>query len=289
MLRNFKLASKVQEWLECGKPSDNSAIIEWLLPAVVDLSLSSAGTMVVQVAIGVANTEDQEKLNFCLRGHVMQLLESPYGNFVLQKAVVMMPPHAVKFILDELSCAPGGWAGLAKHRFGCRIEERVLEHCGEALCTPLVNAVLGDLEQSSQHPFANYVIQHILEHGAPKHQEQAVLALIDIGIPFLARQRVASNIVERAVQHTGPKGQHLIAESILQKPGALVEMAGSRYGSFTVRHLLEKITEEALRSELLKRLAPAAPKLRTSKHGRQVLARFNAALSGTSGYGVGGA
>lgn len=281
------LASKVKEWLESREPSECSAIIEWLLPAIVDLSLSSNGTLVVQAAIEVATAEDQEKLIYCLQKHIRRLLDSPHGNFVLQKIVVMMPPYAVQFVLSELSNF--GWVAVAKHRYGCRIEQRVLEHCNETLTTPLVDALLAVLDSAAKHPFANYVVQHILEHGSPRHREQAVVALVRAGIPDLARHRVASNIVEKAVQHASPKGQRVLAESILEKPGALRAMACNHYGSFTVRRLLDVITKDPIQSRLFRQLAPAACWLGTSKHGRRILSRFNAASAKRSGYGVGGA
>jgi pumilio RNA-binding family len=289
MLQNRQLAAKVQEWLESANSLERKSIIEWLTPAVVDLSLSKNGTTVIQTAIKHGSSEDQERLGRCLRGHVLQLLESPHGNFVLQQSVLSMPPHAVKFILNELSRFPGSWAGVAKHRFGCRIAERVLEHCSEELTAPLVKSVLNDISATSKSLFANYVVQHILEHGAALQRIQVVLALKRVGIVWLAQHRVASNIVEKVVEHGGVDEHRALAMAILEVPGSVVELANDRYGSFTIKRLVDTLIEEPLRSQLIRDVLAAETRLRTSKHGRQVLLRARAAMNGTPGYPLGGA
>jgi len=209
-------------------------------------------------------------------GHVRQLLDSRHGNHVLQKSIVMMPPHAYYFVFYELSFYRGGWAGVACHRFGCRVVERLLEHCEAGLTAPIVAAVVVDIDQLSRHPFGNYVVQHILEY-VPAHRSQIVYALIHVGVPFLAQHRLASNVIERAFEHSSAEIQQALAESILYKPPAIVEMACSRYGSFTVRRMIEAL-QGTLRHMALQQLGSAMPALKASYYGRHI-ARVLGALS----------
>jgi len=278
MLSDSGLSASVEALLESSSSAKRAAIITWLLPAVLQLTLSPNGTHVIQKALEVTGGETQIKLSHCLRGRARQLLDSHHGNHVLQKMIVVMPPHAVEFIFHELSFFPGGWAGVVRHRFGCRVAERLLEHCDAGLTAPIVAAVVGEIDSLSMHPFANYVVQHILEY-VPAHRSRVVHALIQVGVPFLAQHKVASNIVERAYEHGGADNQQAIAEAILSTPGALVEMGCSRYGSFTVRRMLEALQDPLLRCMALQELAAALPSLRASKHGRQIAARVSAGLS----------
>merc|ERR1711904_127782 len=105
------------------------------------------------------------------------------------------------------------------------------EHCDAALTAPIVAAVVADIDSPSSDPFANYVVQHILEY-VPAHRAQVVHALIQVGVPLLAQHRVASNIVERAFEHSGIENQQALAQAILSTPNAIVDMSCSRYGSF---------------------------------------------------------
>jgi len=262
--------------LKSSSEEKRAAIGTWLLPAVLQLTLSPNGTHVIQKAFEVTGGETQIKLSHCLLGRARQLLDSHHGNHVLQKMIVVMPPHAVEFIFHELSLFPGGWAGVVRHRFGCRVAERLLEHCEAGLTAPIVAAVVADIDSLSRHPFANYVIQHILEY-VPAHRSRVVHALIRLGVPFLAQHRVASNIVEKAFEHGGAENQQAMIEAILSMNGAIVEMGRSRYGSFTVRRMLEAL-HDPLRSMALQELAVALPSLQASKHGRHIAKRVSAML-----------
>jgi hypothetical protein len=58
-------------------------------------------------------------------GHVREAIESPHANFVLQKLIETMPPSFTSFVLDEIR-GHVDWA--ARHRFGCRVVARLVEH-----------------------------------------------------------------------------------------------------------------------------------------------------------------
>jgi len=214
----------------------------------------------------------------------VQLLESPHGNHVLQKGIVMMPPHAIQFILHELFFFPGGWAGVVKHRFGCRVVERLFEHCEAEVTAPIVEAVVAEIDSLSRHPFANYVVQHILEYS-PAHRFRVVHALIQVGVPELAQDRVASNIIEHAFEHCDAESRRLLAEAILSTPPAIVDMARSKYGSFTVRRMLEgpQALQDPLHYMALQQLSMALPSLRVSKNGRYIIGCVTAMLSQLDG------
>jgi len=281
ILQNAELGASLEEMLESSSVEKRAAIITWLQPAVLVLALSANGTRVIQKAIEVTGGETQIKLSLCLHGHARQLLHSHHGNHVLQACIVMMPPHAVQFILHELSFFPGGWAGVVRHRFGCRVVERLLEHCESDLTLPIVAAVAAEIDSLARHPFANYVVQHILEY-VPAHRHHVVHALIQVGVPLLAQHRVASNIVERAFEHGDAENQRALAEAILATPRAIIEMGSSRYGSFTVRRMLEAL-QDPLRYMALQQLSVDLPGLRASKYGRHIAARVSATLSNYKG------
>jgi len=281
MLGNTVLASTVEDLLETSSQAKREAIITWMQPSVLDLALSANGTRVIQKALEMSGGEAQIKMSYCFHGRVRQLLDSHHGNHVLQKSIVMMPPHAIQFILHELSWFRGGWAGVACHRFGCRVVERLLEHCGAELTAPIVAAVVAEIDSLSRHPFANYVVQHILEY-TPAHRAQVVHALIQVGVPMLAQHRVSSNVVEKGFEHSDTENQQALAEAILSTPQAIIEMACSRYGTFTVRRMLDAL-QGTLRYMALQQLGEAVPRLRASKYGRPIATRVVDAFSKLEG------
>ncbi|CAK0893103.1 unnamed protein product [Prorocentrum cordatum] len=103
-----------------------------------------------------------------LRGHVWDALRCPHANFVLQKCITTASPDACQFIVDELlQRGHGALAQAARHRYGCRIVERLLERCRPEQVEQIVDCILDDAVTLCMHPYGNYVAQHLLEHAAP--------------------------------------------------------------------------------------------------------------------------
>jgi len=277
MLTDPSFASSVADLLEKSGKEKRAAIVTWMQPVVLSLAFSAHGTHLIQKALELTGGETQIMLSDCFHGRVRQLLTSHRGNHVLQKMIEMMPPYATEFIFYELSFFNGGWAGVARHQFGCRVVQRLLEHCDAGLTAPIVAAVVADINTLSKDPFANYVVQHILEH-APAHQSEVVNAIIQVGVPVMAKHSVASNIVECAFELSGPLDKQALAEAILSIPGAIVDMSCSRYGSFMVRQMLQTL-QGTLRCMVLQQLGEAIPELRKSKPGKQVASKVKQALA----------
>merc|ERR1711988_1047284 len=101
-------------------------------------------------------------------------------------------------VVDELAAYPGGWVALARLRYGCRVEERLLEYCPEEMTSSLMMAVALEAHTLSRDAFGNYVVQHVLEYGAVRYRSQVASALIQDGIVALAQHRIASNVVQKA-------------------------------------------------------------------------------------------
>ena len=56
---------------------------------------------------------------------------------------------------------------LSTHPYGCRVIQRILEHCTPEQTTPILDELHSSTEQLLQDQYGNYVIQHVLEHGKP--------------------------------------------------------------------------------------------------------------------------
>jgi len=227
-----------------------ATIFSYLHRATLQLALSLRGCRVVQKALEVAVGEDRNLLVDQLRGHVRRLLESPHGNHVLQKCIEVMPADSLNFVVNELAAYPKGWVAVARHRFGCRVIERLLEHCSQEMTEMLMLAVVADAHTLCCHPFGNYVIQHVLEYGSPAHRSQVVAALIEADVVALAQHRMACNVIEKALENCGSKEQQALAQAILSVPPSLVSLRCSRYGRHVVRQLISvlppKMYEEAM-------------------------------------------
>merc|ERR1719379_1733915 len=73
-------------------------------------------------------------------------------------------PQACQFIIDELVMVKNITVA-AKLKFGCRIIQRLLEHCREDQLHDIYDALLVDALELSKHPYGTFVMQHVAEYG----------------------------------------------------------------------------------------------------------------------------
>ncbi len=63
-----------------------------------------------------------------LDGNVLKCVKDQNGNHVIQKAIERVPPEHIQFIIDGFH---GQVYSLATHPYGCRVIQRIFEHCNE--------------------------------------------------------------------------------------------------------------------------------------------------------------
>eukprot|EP00746_Dinoflagellata_sp_MGD_P166952 gnl/MRDRNA2_/MRDRNA2_97205_c0_seq1.p1 gnl/MRDRNA2_/MRDRNA2_97205_c0~~gnl/MRDRNA2_/MRDRNA2_97205_c0_seq1.p1 ORF type:complete len:426 (+),score=84.36 gnl/MRDRNA2_/MRDRNA2_97205_c0_seq1:99-1376(+) len=268
------LSMKILNLLESKDKVKKSSILGWICPVAFELALSIHGCRIVQKAFDVACGDEKRELAIMLHGHVQELLESQHGNHVLQKCIEVLPPLTVQFIIDELGFWPMSWVGVAKHRFGCRVIERLLEHCPEDMTVPLTDAVVSDSSALARHPYGNYVVQHVLEYGTDAHRKLVASALVDTGIAFLAQHRIASNVIESALGRICSADQQMMGLALLAAPQTLLVVGCSRYGTHVVNRLLEVLAPGPLRVEVVRQLRGNLPQIMESKHSKHLVEKL---------------
>lgn len=200
-----------------------------------------------------------------MHGHVRAAMRSMYANYVIQKIVEVMPSASIGFVVQELV---GVGQEVSRHRFGCRVFCRLLEHCSlEDPCLALlVDEVLADAGALSCHVFGNYVVRHILEFGFPHYRRWIAQALYT-QLSSCAANQFGSRVVETALDFCCPEDQHLLVCELLRNPGQLVALAMHLSGRHVVKALLRRPSEE---QQVALTLRPYASQLRASKYGKPV-------------------
>merc|ERR1719375_2618648 len=100
--------------------------LEQITVSMWPMAVQRHGCRVAQKAFEVANEFQKNLLAEGLRGHIREAVESPHGNHVVQKCVESGCVQGVQIVFDETR---GAFAFFARRRFGCRVLERLLEHC----------------------------------------------------------------------------------------------------------------------------------------------------------------
>mmetsp|Transcript_54430 Transcript_54430/g.102081 ORF Transcript_54430/g.102081 Transcript_54430/m.102081 type:complete len:396 (+) Transcript_54430:85-1272(+) len=203
------------------------------------LSRDANGCRVVQLAMEKAGNGAAKDLAAELHGHVRDAVVSPHANYVIQKVITQMSPATSAFIADELF---GNGARFARHRFGCRIMCRLLEHCSCQEGTErLIDEVLEDRSEAldlCRHNFGHHVVQSVLEHGDCRYKV-LIAEVLCSDLLGNASHRSASYVVESALSNCLEKDQQVLLQQLAQ-PSIVAELAQARYGFYVAKTLLQR-------------------------------------------------
>mmetsp|Transcript_122866 Transcript_122866/g.191860 ORF Transcript_122866/g.191860 Transcript_122866/m.191860 type:complete len:343 (+) Transcript_122866:2-1030(+) len=239
---------------------------------VWQMSCDRDGCRLIQERIENYTSEQKRSFAAQLRGRVWEALRDPNANYVLAKFITASIPKDCDFVIDEIMRAPNGAVAAAKHQFGCRIVERLMEYCTLHQTRKLVEDLLQVAPEMCKHPYGNYVMQHIFEHGAAEHKRALCLEL-ERKVETFAHHQHASAVIGKALCFVARDFRVSLAHALIQVPGLLVSIADTKHGHVTAKLALQNAEDRYLKSARDQFLAAEIPK--KSKYFRIVLEEFN--------------
>ncbi|KAK6156193.1 hypothetical protein DH2020_010441 [Rehmannia glutinosa] len=229
----------IQKFFEHGSASQIRQLAEQLIGHVLTLSLQMYGCRVIQKAIEVVELDQQTKMVAELDGHVMRCVRDQNGNHVIQKCIECVPEVAIQFIVTTFYDQV---VTLSTHPYGCRVVQRVLEHChspktqsvvmneilqsvcalaqdqyGNYVIQALVHEMLGTTDENEplqvmmKDQFANYVVQKVLE-TCDDQQLELLLNRIKVHLNALKKYTYGKHIVARVEKLVAAGGIFLALE-----------------------------------------------------------------------------
>jgi hypothetical protein len=262
---------------EYAEMEENSQQVQGLLASVSGKVLKMArdiqGTRLVQQAFLEAQF-DEERLALAseIKGHVWDLLKCLHGNHVLQKCIETLPPQDVQFVIDEISQpGRGGAAQAARHRFGCRAMERVLEHCSAEQVAPLVGQLLADSVALSSHEFGHFVMVHLLQHcpdvvspiASTLHQQ------LSAGNSAIPTDGYIGAVMSEVLKHSENRDCCSLATVLIEDSERLASMALCRWGHPAIKRALQ-IADDSSRLRACKEVLRCSEQYRSNRYGRIV-------------------
>ncbi|XP_020214472.2 pumilio homolog 2, partial [Cajanus cajan] len=147
----------VQKFFEHGLASQRRELANKLLGHVLTLSLQMYGCRVIQKAIEVVDLDQKIEMVQELDGNVMRCVRDQNGNHVIQKCIECVTEDAIHFIVSTFFDQV---VTLSTHPYGCRVIQRVLEHCKDPITQQKVmDEILGAVSMLAQDQYGNYVVQ----------------------------------------------------------------------------------------------------------------------------------
>lgn len=271
LVHNYEMhPSKVPYNMPSVEPGDSRADAQEISGRVWDLSRDQQGCRHVQDVLDNTTSRVQEAIAYELRGHVWEASRCPHANYVLQKCITVLRPQARQYVIEELVLRKRGVIDVSKHRYGCRIIQRLLEHCSCAQVERIMEILLAGLKDLCLHAYGNYVVQHMIEHCRDMRQRRRLFQIITEGAPEMALDQHACAIVSKALSHGTPDEKLGLARVLAHQTNLLSDMALTRHGHVAAKTVLETLTgnEKEVASQNLLR---NERNLRSSRYGRHVL------------------
>lgn len=238
--------------------------------SVLRLSLEPFGCRVVQTALDVASAVEKEGLVSELHNHVRLAISSPHANFVIQKVIEVLPINSASFVAEELATFA---AEVARHRFGCRVLSRLVEHhlCGNSSAPStnvLIDEVLRETDQLIHHNFARHVLELILEHGT-KVQKHKIAEAIRSNLFHYAKNRFASYVVEKALSLCEAADRHAMVSELLSEPERFLALAVHECGTHVAKAVMTSHADCTHKAKKL--LVTEVSRVKSSKYGKRLL------------------
>jgi hypothetical protein len=267
LLESPESCSEVIERLEGCDRSERHELVQWLKKHLKKLAVSKHGCRVAQKTLEVATGSDRDEVIAELADHVQELYESPHGNHVLSRAIEVLPAGKTTFVIEALQ---GKGLAVSKHRFGCRIICRLIEHAGEAQIKGLMAEILENIESLAKQAYGNFVVQSILEHSA-SYRHNAVARLLAI-FPSLCMDRSGSLVAQRILDYCDDNTKQLAIECLNKEN--VIEVACSRYGCYVIEQLasMQASFPAALQSAHM--LSEGVHELQRSEYAQRVISAF---------------
>ena len=229
---------------------------------IVPLAMDKLGCRVLQSALDDADNRCRVAIAEAFRGNVCSTIDSENGNHVLQRVVELVAPQSIRFIVSEI-CEHSSPAFISRHRYGCRVFERLLEHFPALFLFDLVEGVLQDIVGLCGNQYGTYVAQHILEHGLPMHKLRLADALL-AHVKWAALNQYAVCVLDSAMCYATVEYQRRIANAVLEYEGLLNQMAVSRRGSPAAARVIRSLDVD---SAVKIKLAESHKQLRSQARG----------------------
>ncbi|KAE8660381.1 Pumilio-like protein 3 [Hibiscus syriacus] len=262
----------IQKFFEHGLPSQRRELASKLFGHVLTLGLQMYGCRVIQKAIEVVDLDQKIKMVQELDCGVMRCVRDQNGNHVIQKCIECVPEENIQFIVTTFFDQV---VTLSAHPYGCRVIQRILEHCKDPKTqSKVMDEILGSVSMLAQDQYGNYVVQHVLEHGKP-HERSIIIKELAGKIVQMSRQKFASNVVEKCLTFGGPSERQLLVNEMLgstDENEPLQAMMKDQFANYVVQKVLETCDDQQ-RELILSRIKVHLNALKKYTYGKHIVAR----------------
>jgi len=233
----------IQKIFEFGNEQQKTALYHEMQGKIFELCQNAYGCRVVQKALESDSTIQDEILKE-ISNHVLELVEDPNGNHVIQKCFEDIPIRKLQFIVDEVSKQV---ENLAFNAFGCRVIQKILQNSTPEINRPILKTLLKNNPRACACQYANYIMQYLLEKG-PQPEKEELCDYLKSHFVKLSMNKFASNVTEKSAIYGSEQFKRDVTNVLIstkhENKLGLVVLMGDRFGNYVIQRLFECGNEE---------------------------------------------
>lgn len=270
----------IQKFFEYGTPEQKNQLTNAIKGNVMNLALQMYGCRVIQKALESIEPDQQMEILKEMEGQVLKCVKDQNGNHVVQKVIErVQPPSRLQFIIDAF-VQPGDnttVCNLSTHPYGCRVIQRVLEHCTEEQKRPVLDQLHMHIKTLVVDQYGNYVIQHVIEHGSMEDRDRIVQQIKGDVLRF-AQHKFASNVIEKCLTCGAPHHKNALITEVCGNPNdtastPLLMMMKDQFANYVVQKMLD-VADSAHRKKMMLAIKPHIPALRKYNYGKHIITKL---------------
>mmetsp|Transcript_30452 Transcript_30452/g.43652 ORF Transcript_30452/g.43652 Transcript_30452/m.43652 type:complete len:1107 (-) Transcript_30452:656-3976(-) len=288
----------LQKLFEYGTPDQCEALALLLKGQSVQLAMQMYGCRVVQKALEYVNTPRLIELvsEFENPPLLLRCVHDSNGNHVIQKCIEIVSKVAkdaattdmseflsarIQFIITAFQ---GKVKELSSHPYGCRVVQRILEHCSISQKSVILEELRQCCTDLVQDCYGNYVIQFVMQHGW--EADRAVLIReVQSNLLDFSQHKFASNVVEKCLQYANKKDRDEMIWTIinvtfdLKSPVdakghcVLESMVRDPYANYVVQKVID-VSDERQRAAIMRYVKENITQLRRYTYGKHIIVRL---------------
>ena len=288
----------IQKLFEYGTPDQCETLASLIMGQSVTLAMQMYGCRVIQKALEYVGTPRLIALVAEFDGQqVLRCVYDQNGNHVIQKCIEVVSRTARSASSEELSeylssriqfiitAFRGQVKELSKHPYGCRVVQRILEHCTNAQKASVLEELRICCADLVQDQYGNYVIQHVMQHGW--EADRAVLIReVQSHLLDFSQHKFASNVVEKCLQYANKNDRDAMIWGIINvtfdlnspvdaKTGQCVleNMVRDPYANYVVQKVID-VSDEKQRGAIIRYVKDNIVQLRKYTYGKHIIVRL---------------
>ncbi|KAL5206773.1 hypothetical protein ABZP36_034982 [Zizania latifolia] len=268
----------VQKMIELGAPFQRREITACFLRSALSLSCQLYGCRVVQRAVEYGDLDQKILIAKELNNDIMKCIHDPNANHVVQKCIEHIPPQFIHFFLEGMY---GHVVELSVHPYGCRVIQRILEYFDDPSIQDIfLEEVIDEVCYLSKDQYANYVVQHILQHGKAR-MRSAVIKRFAGRVMAMSKQKFSSNVIEKCLIFGSYDDKQMVINEVLStndlitsgETDALQDMVNDQYANYVVQKVIETC-DEWQRKLIIGRLRAHHSQLHNCTYAKHVVSRL---------------